>query len=99
MKRLLFLALCIVTSLFTQAQTSAKKPLTQSPQVLKKVIELKMPKTASDDMPGTRGASVAWHPLQKKYYAVFAGNMDYPLAVFDEKGKRLSDDDLFAYID
>ncbi len=65
----------------------------------KKVMELKMPKTADDDMPGTRGASVAWHPIQKKYYAVMAGNTEYPLAVFDATGKRLSDDALTAMND
>lgn len=66
---------------------------------LKKTSELKMPKTVDDDAPGTRGASVAWHPVQKKYYAVFAGNMSYPLAVFAANGKRLSGDDLSAMID
>lgn len=71
----------------------------QAKQGLKKVMELKMPKTADDDMPGTRGACVAWHPVQKKYYAVFAGNEDYPMAVFDATGKRLSDDDETAMID
>ena len=58
-----------------------------------------MPKTADDDKAGRRGASVTWHPVQKKYYAVFAGNSDYPLAVFDDKAKRLSDDDVTAMID
>lgn len=71
----------------------------QNPTPLKKVMELKMPKTIDDDMPGTRGASVAWHPIQKKYYACFAGNAGYPFAVFDEKAKRLSDEDLTALID
>lgn len=71
----------------------------QSPKVLKQVLELKMPKTVDDDMPGTRGASVVWHPVQKKYYASFAGNDVYPMAVFDEKGKRLSSDDLTTRID
>ena len=71
----------------------------QTAQTLKKVLELTMPKTADDNMPGTRGASVVWHPIQKKYYAVFAGNQGYPLAVFDEKGKRLSGDDLIAMMD
>jgi hypothetical protein len=70
-----------------------------TPKALKKIISLKMPKTAEDDMPGTRGASVAWHPGQKKYYAVFAGNVSYPLAVFDAKGTRLSDDELTAQFD
>jgi hypothetical protein len=31
--------------------------------------------------------------VQKKYYAAFAGNGGYPLAVFDVTGKRLSDDE------
>lgn len=48
---------------------------------------------------GTRGASVAWHPVQKKYYASFAGNISYPMAVFDIKGKRLSPDDLTTQFD
>src|SRR5438552_2828335 len=62
-------------------------------KTLTKTIELKMPKTADDDMPGTRGAAVVWHPLQKKYYASFAGNEGYPMAVFDITGKRLSGDE------
>lgn len=59
---------------------------------LVKTISLLMPRTANDDMPGTRGASVAWHPVQKKYYAAMAGNSEYPLAVFDATGKQLSAD-------
>ncbi|MEI9946364.1 MAG: hypothetical protein WDN26_19350 [Chitinophagaceae bacterium] len=66
---------------------------------IKKVMELKMPKTAEDDMPGTRGASVIWHPVLKKYYASFAGNVGYPMAVFDATGKRLSDDELTTMMD
>lgn len=71
----------------------------QAPQALKKTLELKMPKTADDDMPGTRGASVVWHPVQKKYYASFAGNIGYPMGVFDATGKRLSDDELTTMAD
>lgn len=71
----------------------------QKTQTLKQVIELKMPKTKEDKMPGTRGATVVWHPVQKKYYAVFAGNIDFPMAVFDEKGKRLSPDEQIAMMD
>ena len=59
-------------------------------KTLKKTIELTMPKTVDDEMPGTRGAAVVWHPVQKKYYAAFAGNGGYPLAVFNGTGKRLS---------
>lgn len=66
---------------------------------LKKMMELPMSRTADDDKPGTRGASVAWHPVLRKYYAGFAGNAEYPLAVFDEKGKRLSKDDLSTMAD
>lgn len=91
MKKLLLIALvCMGTSIALQAQTSP---------TLKKTLELKMPKTVDDDMPGTRGAGVAWHPVQKKYYAVFAGNAEYPLALFDVKGKLLSEEDLTAMID
>jgi hypothetical protein len=68
-------------------------------RTLKKISELLMPLTADDDMPGTRGASVAWHPGQKKYYAAMAGNMRYPLAVFDASGKRLSGKDDSTMID
>jgi len=77
--------------LITQAQSTARS--------LKKVMELKMPKTGDDNMPGKRGASVTWHPVQKKYYAAFAGNVEYPMAVFDDKGKRLSSDTQQAMID
>jgi len=73
--------------------------IAQTGKPLKKVLELKMPKTVDDDMPGTRGAGVVWHPVQKKYYAVFAGNQGFPLAVFDGTGKRLSDADQAALID
>jgi hypothetical protein len=71
----------------------------QKTQTLKQVLELKMPKTKNDDMAGKRGATVVWHPVQKKYYTVFAGNTDFPLGVFDEKGKRLSPDDQIAMLD
>lgn len=37
---------------------------------------------------GTNGAGVAYNPGKKLYYAVFAGNMDYPVTVFDAKGKN-----------
>lgn len=69
-------------------------------KTLKKTIELQMPGiahpskvTGKDSLPGKKGAAVAWHPVQKKYYAAFAGNTTFPLAVFDITGKRLSADD------
>jgi hypothetical protein len=90
-KTIVLSAVSLLLAFNSFAQPAAK--------TLKKILELKMPKTVDDDMPGTRGASVAWHPVQKKYYAAFAGNMGYPLAVFDEKGKRVSDDDLTTQFD
>jgi hypothetical protein len=84
MKRIVvfFTAVLVCFTTFAQEKT------------LKEVLTLKMPKTVDDDMPGTRGASVVWHPVQKKYYAAFAGNWEYPLAVFDAKGTILSQDTL-----
>jgi hypothetical protein len=70
-------------------------------KTLKKTIELKMPGiavpskvTGEDSMPGKRGGAVVWHPIQKKYYAAFAGNFSFPLAVFNITGKLLSGEDL-----
>jgi hypothetical protein len=57
----------------------------QPVKTLKKVLELKMPR---ED--GANGASVAWHPGLKKYYAAMAGNVSFPLSVFDAAGKSLS---------
>lgn len=36
------------------------------------------------------GAGVVWHPLLKRYYTARAGNVDYPLDMFDANGKKLS---------
>ncbi len=84
----IFLAVAVIifsAQVFSQNQTVPTK-------VLQKVMELKMPLTAEDEMPGKRGAGVVWHPVQKKYYAAMAGNVGFPLAVFDAKGNRLSAD-------
>ncbi|MFN8288849.1 MAG: hypothetical protein U0U70_01205 [Chitinophagaceae bacterium] len=96
MKKILF-SLFFVLPFLLQAQLQ---------KTLKKTIELKMPgkvyisvNTGEDSIPGTRGGAVAWHPLEKKYYAGFAGNMSYPLAVFDVNGNRLSGDDLVTMED
>lgn len=86
MKKLLFLTLIVLAVLPLDAQVVTRS--------LKKSLSFVMPRTAEDDMPGTRGASVVWHPLQKKYYAAMAGNIGYPMGVYDEKGKRLSLDTL-----
>jgi hypothetical protein len=90
MKKFFLLATLIA---FAATTTNAQS------RTLKKIMELKMPKTADDEMPGSNGASVVWHPVQKKYYAAMAGNTAYPLAVFNAAGKRLSSDDLTAMID
>lgn len=61
---------------------------------LKESMTLQMPRSADSDMPGTRGASVAWHPVQKKYYAAMAGNAGFPFAIFNATGKLLSSESL-----
>jgi hypothetical protein len=83
MKRLLLPLILLLTTTVIHAQVKQ----------LKKVSSLQMARTVDDDMPGTRGAAVAWHPVQKKYFASMAGNQQYPLGIFDEKGKRLSADE------
>ncbi len=84
-KNILFIAVLLFISsgsLWAQART------------LKQVMELKMPKTADDELCGTRGAGVCWNPVTKKYYAAFCGNMGFPMAVFTATGSRVSNDDL-----
>ncbi len=63
------------------------------------VLELEMPRTKKDINYGTNGAAVAYNPSQKKYYATFAGNAKYPLAVFNTKGKRISSKKLNCMVD
>lgn len=74
-----------VGGLMVSAQTTKK---------LSKVIELKMPE--SD---GTNGAGVAWHPKNKRYYAGFAGNSSFGLAVFKESGEMVWGDGLETMVD
>lgn len=85
----IFLSLFISTLCYSFVKTSG-----QTTRMLKKNIELQMP---GED--GANGGSVAWHPVQKKYYAAMAGNTSYPLAVFDASGKKLSPDELTTFID
>ncbi len=75
--------------LFTALGSFAQKPV-----ALKKVLSLPL---GGED--GSNGASVVWHPVQKKYYASFAGNSIFPFGVFDAKGKKLSDDSQEAMFD
>jgi hypothetical protein len=92
MKKLpLLLMIGLLAFSFSNAQVKTR--------TLKKVAELLMPQDEDDDNPGTRGASVVWHPVQKKYYAVMAGNMAYPIAAFDATGKRVSGKNDEAMID
>jgi hypothetical protein len=83
----MLLSLCMLTI----ANAQVKKA--QSERTLKKVMEIAMP-GESGGQDGTRGAGVAYNPVTKKYYAAFAGNVSYPLSVFDTKGKILSGEDL-----
>ena len=83
MKHLLLATLFFTFAFYTHAQNRS----------LKQTLTLAMSRTADDDMPGTRGACVTWHPLQKKYYAAMAGNYAYPLCTYDASGKRLSPDE------
>ncbi len=85
MKRIL-IVLCLALPLMADAQLVKE---------LKKSIELVMPTPGT----GTRGAAVVWHPVQKKYYAAFAGNGKFPMAVFNEAGKRLSEDSIKCMYD
>jgi len=64
-------------------------PYAQQTATLKKTIELVIPGSG-----GSNGASVAWHPVHKKYYASMAGNAGFPFAVFDSKGTRVSDEEM-----
>lgn len=66
----------------------------QKSQNLSLTLSLKMA-----DGSGNNGAGVAWHSREKKYYAAFAGNSEFPLCVFNESGKLLSPDDLTTKVD
>jgi hypothetical protein len=91
MKYLLILLVFIFSSVKQFAQVKERE--------LKKRIDLLMPMPMDDTYKGTRGGSVVWNPVLKKYYAVFAGNKGYPLGIFDATGKLLSDIDQEAKID
>jgi hypothetical protein len=73
---------------------SATTVTAQTKRILKKTLELVMPGTE-----GANGAGVAWHPVQKKYYAAFAGNTTFPLAVFNAQGQLLSSDEQTTLFD
>ncbi|MCD6012469.1 MAG: hypothetical protein K0Q79_2331 [Flavipsychrobacter sp.] len=85
MKKLAFL---FVTMLMVSIHSQAIE------KTLKQVMILKIDRTG-----GANGANIVWHPVQKKYYAAQAGNVAFPMLVFDAKGKKLSPEDLETKFD
>lgn len=77
MKQVSLWLLLVMTAINTIAQPAEKD--------LKKVIELAIPVKG-----GANGACVVWHPVQKKYYAAMAGNVDFCLSVYTSQGKLVS---------
>lgn len=77
MKKLVILLLSFIC-FYSLSSTAQQK-------TLQKVLELKIPREG-----GANGASVTWHPAQKKYYAAMAGNSSFCMGVFDVKGKLVS---------
>ncbi len=74
-----FLLLTILAFCFNPSSHAQKKT------GLYETLSLVMPTD-----PGARGASVAWHPKLKRYYAPKSGNTEYSMAIFDAKGKLVS---------
>jgi hypothetical protein len=58
-----------------------------------KVMEIKIPEG------GANGAAVVYHPKEKLYYAAQAGNMVFPLVIFNSEGTIVSNDDQATLID
>jgi len=80
MKKTFFL-LSLSALLFQSAlaqDTIAIKPL-------KKVLELVIPREG-----GANAASVAWHPVLKRYYAAMAGNIEFFIGAYSTTGKLLT---------
>jgi hypothetical protein len=48
---------------------------------------------------GANGASIAYHPKEKLYYAAQAGNMEFPLVIFNANGKVVSGEEQKTLID
>ena len=79
----------ILLSVFVYGQETIAPPA----RVLQKVLSLKI-----DRPGGIGGAAVAWHPMERKYYAAQAGP-GAPMMIFDEKGKKITATDLTAGVD
>ncbi len=58
-----------------------------------KAMEMKIPEG------GANGAAVVYHPKEKLYYAAQAGNMSFPLVIFNEEGDVVSGDEQATLID
>ncbi len=84
-KALLLAALTLLLSFQSRSQTT---------RTLKEVIKLEITEEG-----GANGAAVAWHPVQKKYYTAIAGNSEFPMVVFDAKGKKLFEEGLKTQYD
>jgi hypothetical protein len=87
MKKISVFAILFLVSLAVVAQ-----PVKE----LKKILELKIPSSREE---GANAAAVAWHPVQKKYYAAMAGNPIHFIGVFDTKGKLLNPETQEALFD
>jgi hypothetical protein len=86
----IFLLLSLSVMLFQCAgaqDTSAAKPL-------KKVLELVIPTEG-----GANAASVAWHPVLKRYYAAMAGNSEFFIGAYSATGKLMTKPDQQAMFD
>lgn len=77
-----------------ETRTYSYSSKTSAEKTLKEVLTLKI-----DRKGGANAAQVAWHPVQKKYYAAQAGNATFPLEVFDANGKMLSSDTQSTQVD
>ena len=86
MKKMLWLSAILLSISFLA--------VAQKTRELKPVIELKIV-----DEGGANAASIAWHPILKRYYAAMAGNAEHPLTIFDATGKQLSKPGMTTMVD
>jgi hypothetical protein len=87
-KTILFLTIILIYN-FALAQKKDNQVSTLTPTITLTI----------DREGGANAAGIVWHPLQKKYYAAQAGNADFPMMVFDAKGKKLSGEELSTGVD
>ncbi|MFY8091136.1 MAG: hypothetical protein ACOVMI_07770 [Chitinophagaceae bacterium] len=98
MKKILSVFVVVLFYMGSIAQTSnnesKNKLSTEKKSILLKTISISIKEEG-----GANGASVAWHPLKKKYYAAKAGNKIFPMVVADERGSIVSQPDLTTMVD